>query len=643
MKTLMPETPCKTGTPILPGTRFRVIALFACLLLLPTSAWADNEIVTYPGDSLNHIFVGGAGYTNALAPTTDGSNNNQVTVNDVFPSPPEFVFGGYNNSGASTGNTVTLNLGADVTFAVFGGFATSGGSATGNTVIINSGATVTNVYGGYTEGAGSASGNTVILNSGATVTDVYGGRLASGTGTTADNNTVIFHSGAIVNGNVYGGCKINSPIGTGNTLELRGAGQSIGGDLGGFQNFNFYLPSTLVANDTMLTVGGTATITGATVNVGIDGASSPLAVGDRVVLINATTLTGTPANAATNGQGMQGLSLLYDFALSQDTNNLYATVIPGGVQENPQLKALLEGQTASAAFLGQSAELVAGQGMYSALAAARRANGGAFTFGTMSGGTSRYNSGSHVDADGFSLMAGLGWNFALDNENGGKNGNLLIAPFFEAGWGGYDSHNSFRDHASVKGDGDINYYGGGLLARYDSPVNIYVDASFRLGRVETDFSSKDIRNAITGETADYETDAAYYGAHIGLGYLWNITEPMTLDIYTKYLWTRQEGDSVSMAGERYTFNDIDSHRWRTGARLSYDAGLDNGAVFTPYIGAAFDYEFDSKAKGNVNGRSIESPDIKGATGMGELGLAFKPSASSGLSLDLGVQGYTGVR
>ena len=66
-------------------------------------------------------------------------------------------------------------------------------------------------------------------------------------------------------------------------------------------------------------------------------------------------------------------------------------------------------------------------------------------------------------------------------------------------------------------------------------------------------------------------------------------------------------------------------------------------MFTPYVGAAFDYEFDSKARGNVNGRGIDSPDIKGATGMGELGLAFKPSANSGLSLDLGVQGYTGKR
>ena len=29
--------------------------------------------------------------------------------------------------------------------------------------------------------------------------------------------------------------------------------------------------------------------------------------------------------------------------------------------------------------------------------------------------------------------------------------------------------------------------------------------------------------------------------------------------------------------------------------------------------------------------------------MGELGLAFKPVADSGLSIDLGVQGYTGKR
>jgi outer membrane autotransporter protein len=554
------------------------------------------------------------------------------------------VYGGYSNGGSSTGNTVTVNSGATVNYDVYGGYS-KGGSSIGNTVILNSGATVSTVFGGFSNG-GSTIGNTVILNPGAVVTySVYGSGIEYGAA--ADNNTVIFYSGARAGSNVFGATSDGYPTGTGHTLELRGAGQNIGGELNGFQNFNFYLPPTLAAGAAVLTVDDEATIDGATVNVWIDGASSSLAAGDTVTLIHAaTTLSGTAANTTSNGQGMQGLSLLYEFDVFSDTNNLYAKVTSIG--DNPQLKSLLEGQTASAAFLGQGAELVAGPGIYNALAAAQSAGAGVFFFGTMSGGASRYNSGSHVDVEGFSLMTGFGWNFALDE---GKNGNLLVAPFFEAGWGSYDSYNSFRDFASVKGDGDINSYGGGVLARYDTPPigpgKMYVDGSFRVGRLKTDFYSADIRNPSTGENADYETDAPYYGAHIGLGYLWNIGQadntPLTLDLYTKYFWTLQEGDSVTMAGESYKFDDINSHRWRTGARLSYNAGLDSGAVLTPYIGAAFDYEFGSEAKGTVNGRSLDSPSIKGGTGLGELGLAFKPSADKGMSIDLGVQGYTGKR
>lgn len=277
--------------------------LSVLLLTLPVAAWADNETVTYPSDALKTITIGVGGYSDALAPT-NASNNNLVTVdNTLSTTSPLFVFGGYNTSGGSTGNTVTLNSGATVNSSVFGGFATNGGSANGNTVILNSGATVNySVSGGWTEGSGSASGNTVILKPGATALNVYGGFLSTSAGTTADNNTVIFHSGAIVNGNVYGGSELGiNPIGTGNTLELRGAGQNIGGDLAGFQNFNFYLPPTLAVGGTMLTVGGTATITDSTVNVGIDGSASPLKAGDTVTLIDAAALTGIPASTTANG------------------------------------------------------------------------------------------------------------------------------------------------------------------------------------------------------------------------------------------------------------------------------------------------------------------------------------------------------
>ena len=65
--------------------------------------------------------------------------------------------------------------------------------------------------------------------------------------------------------------------------------------------------------------------------------------------------------------------------------------------------------------------------------------------------------------------------------------------------------------------------------------------------------------------------------------------------------------------------------------------------FSPYIGAYWEHEFDGKAKSTVNGNRIDAPTLKGSTGMGELGLSFKPVTDSGFSLDLGVQGYTGVR
>ena len=57
----------------------------------------------------------------------------------------------------------------------------------------------------------------------------------------------------------------------------------------------------------------------------------------------------------------------------------------------------------------------------------------------------------------------------------------------------------------------------------------------------------------------------------------------------------------------------------------------------------YEHEFDGKARASVYGYSIDAPDLTGGTGIGELGLSFKPVADNGLSLDFAVQGYTGVR
>jgi hypothetical protein len=69
----------------------------------------SSETITYPGVSLREVTVGVSIYSNAVAPS-DAANGNRVTVNDTSATAaPDCVFGGYNTSGASIGNTAALN------------------------------------------------------------------------------------------------------------------------------------------------------------------------------------------------------------------------------------------------------------------------------------------------------------------------------------------------------------------------------------------------------------------------------------------------------------------------------------------------------------------------------------------------------
>jgi outer membrane autotransporter protein len=130
------------------------------------------------------------------------------------------------------------------------------------------------------------------------------------------------------------------------------------------------------------------------------------------------------------------------------------------------------------------------------------------------------------------------------------------------------------------------------------------------------------------------------GELTGTGYVWNITEAASLDLYGKYFWTRQEGDSLRLStGDPVEFEDVDSSRLRLGGRFAYVVN----EYVSPYIGAAYEHEFDGKARASTNGHAIDAPDLTGGTGIGELGLTLKPSPGLPLSFDLGVQGYTGKR
>lgn len=557
-------------------------------------------------------------------------------------------------------NTVTINGGT--AGYVYGGLAYVASmtgpcvaTASGNIVNINDGS-INSVYGGYAlvdyvGGTHSASGNTVNI-SGGSVANVYGGYVSAPYGTGQATNNVVTISGSpnLTTAGLYGGYLGMTTSGdafSGNTLNVKTAGLTVA-SLSNFQYVNFYLPSSLSAGDTVLTVTGTADLTGSSgrssiVNVGIDGSSSPLQVGDTITLIDAGTLvTNSGLNSTARGTGMQGVTLVYNFDLATENNKLLATVSAETEPTvNEQTKALSEGFVSGLGMILQGADVTAGQGMDSAVSAAKAGGAGSggapAGFGALSGGSVRYNTGSHVDLDSVSLMAGLAWggNMSL--------GRLTFGPFFEYGNGSYNTYNSFSNAESVEGDGNTRYLGGGILGRMDlvdtGPGHIYVEASVRAGELHNEYDSSDLRDA-AGRSAEYDSSAAYYGLHMGTGYVWNITENASLDLYGKYFWTRQEGDSVTLStGDPVDFKDVDSNRLRLGSRFSY---MVNEHI-TPYIGAAYEHEFDGTARASTNGYAMKAPSMGGDTGTGELGLVYTPLASWPVSFDLGVQGFAGKR
>ena len=612
-----------------------MFVLIACCFTMTTLALADD--ITYTGSESSMLQdlgeIAGRQVSNALAPgggtksTSLSGNNVRVKMSDSNVLP--YVFGGVNaqDSAPVTGNNVFMESGK--VFVVQGGLALDGAS-TCNTVTISGG----QVFEGAVGGSGRyAIGNTVTITGGVVSGDVYGGRASDGD---AMGNTVVISGTADLRGTLYGGCSSGGgDARTGNSLKVKNFGLSAEG-VANFAKYHFDLPTAMTAGQTMLSITNAADISDGVISVGLSGGLTALNPGDRVTLLNSAGGLST-AGINTRALGVQGIATIWDFDLTTDPNNLYATLV-SGPQSNPQLKSLSEGRLAGLAFVSQGADLIVGPGMHSALLATERQDGGFAPFATVVGGASRYNTGSHVDVDGFSMLAGLAWRSPTEP----KSGSFLAGAFFEAGWGNYNSHNSFNSLPSVNGDGDVDYQGGGVLARYDAgPGGFYGEASFRAGHVSTDFSSDDLLNS-NSKTTEYDSDSVYYGAHAGVGYFWGVSEKVALDFSTKYIWTHQDSDSVTVSGDDIDFKAADSQRWRSGARLSY--AMNEHIV--PYMGAYYDHEFDGRAQATANNDAIDSPDLRGGTGVGELGLSVKPFSSgsaAGLAFDLGVQGYTGVR
>jgi hypothetical protein len=297
-------------------------------------------------------------------------------------------------------------------------------------------------------------------------------------------------------------------------------------------------------------------------------------------------------------------------------------------------KAVSEGFLGGIGLLNLGGDLVTDKGLTNAAQSVARSGGAGEAFAALGGGKVKHKTGSHVDVSGVSLVAGVA---------AGVGNGATVGAFVEYGDGDYDSSNSFSS-GKVKGSGDTEYVGVGFLGRYDLPKTAsgqpYLEATARFGQVKSDFK-------VSEANAKYDVKSNYHGLSFGGGHVWNVGANGALDLYGRYVWTRQASDTANFVSpnfdEKVKFSAVDSHRTRLGVR--YSTAWSGSNRF--YAGAAWEHEFDGEASAKVvtkrGSAKIDAPEMKGSTGIVEFGLVFNPADNKNLSIDVGIQGYGGKR
>lgn len=603
---------------------------------LTTSGTADSNAVIVTDSTVRTRLYG------AHTDSTGIVSNNTVTITNSLVSSgtnsQSMVYGGHSLGNAEVKNNTVVLKNSTVGNSVYGGrseaqsapvTATTG--ATGNTVIIQDSrvglSQASSAYGGFSSN-GKAENNTVTIMGNSLVDrNLIGGYIENGTAT---NNTVNLQGGA-VNGDVWGGYSLfpatATDVFTGNTLNVN-TRFNVGGTLGNFENLNFTLPVDMQANpgDAVITAGGLSLGGASTVkSINILPGTTPFKAGDTINLI--TSGSATSGSLANNSiQSKQGLSLLYDWDLNLTANALTASLANATV--NPQSRSLLLGRLDEMALLKQGGDLLAGQALENMIASSRDCYKGFFA---MQGGTSKYKTDPDFTLDSFNALVGLSCAVKL------KSGtDLSGGAFLEIGTGSYKGDHDFTEVGAIKTNGNVNYFGGGVLGEANFNNGFAIDGALRIGRIKSDFKSDYYYN---GQRASYDdTSSTYYGAHISGVYKWAISDQDSVNTYARYSWAHINSDNVTVLSDPYHFDSITSSRVRVGAKYAR-----NTKTFMPYAGLAYEYEFDGKEGGTVYGYRMKDLDLGGSTVVAELGMSWLPTANDNLRLNVALEGFLGNR
>lgn len=589
---------------------------------------------------------------------TNNAVENKVKISGGKITSSENIYAGQSQEAKANDNVVEISGGEIDVKNIYGGYSGStffgkakGKEALNNTVKISSGTIKSDgIYGGYSFND-KANGNRVEISGGEIRAKLIVGGYSgiNSNGKEAINNTVsISGNSSLVGASIYGGYSLSAADGdlfSGNTFDLYSSRTSINNlkikHLANFQYLNFEIPGSVKNNDTLLTIDGTSDVDlrRSTVKYSfVNSQGLNLNVGDRINLIhapNANVLRPSGRDNYKQVEVMAGVSKIYKFELKDDATqprHLYIQAVGSATQpsspntpapyvENPKTKSFLESNLAAAAFIDQGGDLIASGGIKSMMQASGDGTG---SFVSLGSSDIRYETGSHVDVRGINALAGVSNN----------RDDFIYGAFVEAGFGQYDSYNSFGSAGVAKGNGDSKYYGAGVMLYGELADKFYAEASARIGKNKTDYSSVDFNGV-----AKFDISRTYYGAHVGLGRLFDATDRSKIDLYAKAFYLRLGGKSVQVRGDALAFDAVNSLRAKAGARYVYDVS-DSAEI---YVGGAFEREFGGDAKGfnYALNKNIQSPSLKGNSGIFEAGASA--AVTDHLTLGADVQGYVGLK
>ena len=524
------------------------------------------------------------------------------------------------------GNEISITNGSEITF-VWGGLVqySDEPSVINNTAIIDN-SKVDTVFGGQSQNdKGSAIGNKVIIQNNAEIKE---GAVCNYTYTEAKDGLMkIIGNNKLEKARLYGWSGLNNAEieHSNNTLSLDNFNGNIL-EIGNFEHISF---ENLNFDKNGVVIAKTAIgLDGTDVQISSFAGGQNLEVGKTVDLLRIEnkdswdeSFTNLNKQTTTNA----GVAAVVTSDIAKDEANQTITATIKDVKLADQTKLVAENRAVAAAFINQGTDLIAD----SLDTLSRDGKYGVKTFAAVHGNRSKYDVNSDIKINGWSTIVGVG----AENEHNG--GDFSWGVFYENGSGNYRTYNDFNNEF-FRGDGSLVYNGGGIAARYENSHGVYTEGSLRAGMLKSEMT-----DALSdGENKyGYESETAYYGAHIGVGKIFSLGDDSDLDVYGKFFHTYTEGDSFNVADDEFEFDSINSDRLRIGARVT--SNKEN--KFSTYYGLAYEYEFNGDAEMRAAGMKAPTQSLQGSSVMAEIGLNYQPTPDSPWSFDLNMRGYAGER